>query len=48
MVVMMIMTMRREVMGDVHPAASALGDGLAVDRGDGRRGRGDVRDLVRG
>ena len=33
--------------GGVHRAAPVMGDGLAVDRGDGGRGSRDVCDLVR-
>ena len=47
MAVIMIMARRRRVMGAFVVPRAALGDGLAVDRGDGGCGRSHVRDFVR-
>jgi Mn2+/Fe2+ NRAMP family transporter len=46
MVVIMLMATQRQVMGALHPAAAALGNGLAIHRRNGRCRRRDVCDLV--
>ena len=46
MVVIMLMAMQRESNGSLHPAAAAMGDGLAVHRRNDRCRRRNVSDLV--
>jgi Mn2+/Fe2+ NRAMP family transporter len=46
MVVIMIMAMQERVIGQIHPAAAALGHGLVIHCSYGRRRRDHVRDLM--